>query len=73
MTDETENLVLDILRKIQADIGNLRFDIVDIKHRVTMLERNTADIASSFAGQSARLDRVEERLDRIERRLDLTH
>ncbi len=73
MTEETESLVLEILRKIQADIAALRFDMVDLKHRVTMIERNTADIASSFAGQSARIDRLDERLDRIERQLELTH
>lgn len=71
MTEEAESL--EILRKMQADIASLRFDMVDLKHRVSMIERNTADIASSFAGQSARIDRLEERLDRIERRLDMAH
>jgi predicted nucleic acid-binding Zn-ribbon protein len=72
MTDETQNLVIEILKKIQVDIAGLKFDMVDLKHRVSMIERNTADIASSYAGQSVRIDRLEERLDRIERRLDLS-
>jgi hypothetical protein len=50
MTDETENLLLEILRRIQADMATVRFDLVDLKHRISMIERNTADIASSFAG-----------------------
>jgi predicted nucleic acid-binding Zn-ribbon protein len=65
--------VIEILQKIQVDISSLKFDMVDLKHRVSMIERNTADIASSYAGQSVRIDRLEERLDRIERRLDLSH
>jgi len=72
MTVETENLMLEILKKIQADISGLKFDMVDLKHRVSMIERNTADIATSYAGQSLRIDRLEERLDRIERRLELS-
>lgn len=73
MTQETENLMLEILKRIQADIAGFKFDMVDLKHRVSLIERNTADIASSYAGQSVRIDRLEERLDRIERRLELTH
>ena len=72
MTVEIENLMLEILKKIQADISSLKFDMVDLKHRVSMIERNTADIATSYAGQSLRIDRLEERLDRIERRLELS-
>jgi hypothetical protein len=71
MTAETESLVLEILKKIQGDIAGLKFDMVDVKHRISMIERNTADIAASYAGQSLRIDRLEERLDRIERRLEL--
>jgi hypothetical protein len=52
MTVETENLMLEILKIIQADISGLKFDMVDLKHRVSMIERNTADIATSYASQS---------------------
>ena len=69
MTVETENLMLEILKKIQDDISCLKFDMVDLKLRVSMIERNTADIATSYAGQSLRIDRLEERLDR---RLELS-
>lgn len=53
MTQENERLMLEILKEIQADISGLKFDMVDLKHRVSMIERNTADIAVSYAGQSA--------------------
>lgn len=72
MTDQARNRVTEILRKILGDLSGLKFDMVDLKHRVSMIERNTADIAWSHAGQPVRIDRLEERLDRIERRLDLS-
>jgi hypothetical protein len=36
------------------------------------MERNLADQFSGYAGQSVRIDLLEERLGRIERRLDIT-
>ena len=32
MTLETDNLMLEILNKIQADSSGLKFDMVDLKH-----------------------------------------
>jgi uncharacterized coiled-coil protein SlyX len=50
----------------------------DLGRRVTSLEMPVASLHRAvgllhgdFAGQSARIDRIEHRLDRIERRLDL--
>jgi hypothetical protein len=75
MTAETENLVLEHLRHIRADIDGLRLDVRDVKHRLTALEITTANFAAAEAGHyaatAARADRTDERLDRIERRLDL--
>jgi hypothetical protein len=36
------------------------------------MERNLSDQYAGYAGQSVRIDRLEERLGRIERRLELT-
>ena len=71
MTD-TENLMLEILKRLQHDMAGLRADMGDVKHRLTLLERGVADLHAAVAGQSGRIDRVENRLERIERRLDLT-
>ena len=67
MSDDADSLVLRYLRhlrRIDTKIDRLIDDIRDIKHRMTTIE-------ASVAGQSRRLDRVEDRLDCIERRLDL--
>lgn len=50
-------------------------DMGDVKHRLTTLEVQVGQLASTetshYAGLAQRIDRVEQRLDRIERRLDL--
>jgi hypothetical protein len=38
---------------------------------MTSLEVSVANLHGDFAGQSSRIDRVENRLERIEQRLDL--
>jgi hypothetical protein len=46
MTAETENLMLEILKKIQADVTGLKFGFVDMQHRLSTMERHMADISS---------------------------
>jgi hypothetical protein len=78
MAEKVDNLVLEHLRAIRSDIGGIRDDVREIKHRLTSLEGAVAglkrDQASTFADTAdhhARYDRLTERLERVERRLDL--
>ena len=57
MTEDTESLVLEILRRLQADMSDLKAGQQDIQHRLTLLEtrmagveRNLADHYAAFAG-----------------------
>ncbi len=61
----SDNLVLDLLRAIRGDIGELRADVSELKDRVGLLEVQGASI-------SRRLDRVGGDVERIKRRLDLS-
>ncbi len=72
MSEEPDNLTLRYLRRIADPMDGLRDDMADIKRRMTSLEASVSLLHGDFAGQSARIDRIETRLDRIERRLDLT-
>lgn len=76
---KVDNIVLEHLRAIRADVGTLREDMGEVKQRLTNLEVGQAairrDIASLYemsAQTNARLDRLDGRVTRIERRLDLT-
>jgi predicted nucleic acid-binding Zn-ribbon protein len=71
MTEGTENLVLEMLRRIRASQERMELDMVDIKARLTGVEISVGQLTSQLASQSLRLDRIEERVARIERRLDL--
>lgn len=78
MTAETENLILEILKKIQAGQAESRRDIREIKDRLTLMDgalaairSETANLYGLYAHQSSRIDRIEDRLECIERRLEL--
>jgi predicted nucleic acid-binding Zn-ribbon protein len=71
MTEETDNLVLEMLRRIRASQERMELDMVDVKARLTGVEISVGQLTSQLASQSLRLDRIEERVARIERRLDL--
>jgi tetrahydromethanopterin S-methyltransferase subunit G len=78
MTDVPDNIVLVQLRRLDEKLDRVLVDLGDIKHRLTSVEQQVAFLQQQtgllhgdFAGQSARIDRVDQRLERIERRLDL--
>ena len=64
MVDEPDNLILQLLRRVDAKIDRMAEDIQDLKLRMTHVEEG-------LAGVNRRLDRLELRVDRIERRLEL--
>ena len=64
MADGPDNLILQLLRRIDTKVDRLAEDIHDIKVRLTAVEEG-------LAGVQRRIDRLELRVDRIERRLDL--
>lgn len=78
MTDETANLLLEMLQRMRVDMDLMRSDIRDIKLRMTSLEESIAGLRGDIANlhtvaalHAGRMDRIEDRLARIERRLDL--
>jgi cob(I)alamin adenosyltransferase len=72
VTEKTENLILEILKRIQGDMADMKADVSDIKLRVTATEEHLATMMMSIAGLNSRLDKLDGRVLRIERRLELT-
>ena len=60
----SDNLVLELLRAIRADIGTLRADVLEIKERLGLLE-------AGYASLSRRVDRLTGDVELIKRRLDI--
>ncbi|MBU2769360.1 hypothetical protein HAP94_25175 [Acidithiobacillus ferrivorans] len=79
MTEQTDNLVLEQLRKIRMELDAARERDHEIMTRLSGIEIGITRIARDEAGNYAEIiqdrhtvDRIRERLDRIERRLELT-
>ena len=71
MVEDSGNIVLEHLRALRRGVDDLQADMRDVKSRLTSLEASQAILHGDFAGQSARLDRLDDRLERIENRLSL--
>ena len=71
MTDNIENLILEHLRAIRADIGDVKEDVREIKQQITSLEtavaglRHDRHLYGDVIDQQARYDRLAERVERI--------
>lgn len=60
----TNELLYETIKRMHADIGALREDMLEVKQRLGFLE-------AQYANLSSRVDRIDERTLRIEKRLDL--
>ena len=79
MADNMENLAIEQLRAIRADIASVKEDTREIKSRLVIVEsgiaslrRDGGDFAASIADQHLRHDRLNDAIDRIEKRLELS-
>jgi phage shock protein A len=64
MSDDPQNLVLDLLRAMRGDLSEIKTDLVELKQRVGLLE-------AQYANLSNRSDRMASDIGLIKRRLDL--
>ncbi|WP_375395089.1 hypothetical protein [uncultured Sphingomonas sp.] len=72
MTEAVNNeLIYSVLQKMQADMSELKFDVRDLKVRMTMVEEHLGSSIIAISGVNSRLDRLNDRVERIENRLDL--
>ena len=68
----TNDLIYAVLQKMQADMSELKFDVRDLKVRLSMVEEHLGSSLIAISGVNGRLDRINDRVERIESRLDLT-
>ncbi|MFZ5508658.1 MAG: hypothetical protein ACOZCP_01260 [Pseudomonadota bacterium] len=78
MTENVENLILEHLKKIQADIALVKthqketvLRLGRIEMAIAGLRRDAAHTEEGLAEHSLRFDHLEERIERIEQRLAL--
>ncbi|MEY6433831.1 hypothetical protein ABC977_15615 [Thioalkalicoccus limnaeus] len=71
MTDETENLVLTILKDIQARTKRLDDRMANLELRMTAQEQHLGTLVLSLPSIHDRVDALTRRLERVESRLEL--
>ena len=72
MTIDQGDLILEILKRMQADLASVKRDVASHAVRLSALEDFTRGITTSVFGIQADVSGINHRLDRIERRLELT-
>jgi hypothetical protein len=76
MSENYDNLLLEVLRRLEAKVARLTDRIRDLTDRVGAGEQRVSGVVATealhHAATSVRLDRVDAQLDRIERRMGPT-
>jgi len=71
MTENIENLMLEHLKAIRAQLDRIERDVQDLKARMGSLEVHSVATQGEVVRHSARFDEFDSRLSRVERRLEL--
>ena len=71
MTEDTEGLVLEILKRMQADLVRIREDLVGLRAEVTAIRHDLAGLRTMQDLHHSDIGSIKVRLDRIEKRLEL--
>jgi uncharacterized protein (UPF0276 family) len=71
MTEESDNLVLSILRDIQARSDRVESRLTNVELCMTAQEQHLGAIVTSLPAAHDRLDSLAHRVERIEKRLEL--
>jgi ribosomal protein L29 len=72
MVEQSENLVLEILRRMQSDIAEMKTDIRDIKGQLIDIRTQLVTMQSDALRQERTVAALQVKVDRIETRLDFT-
>lgn len=71
MAEITNDLIFELLKRIQGEITELRSDVREVRQEVNVIRGHLASLQSDIHNIYGILSRHDERLIRIERRLDI--
>ena len=71
MNEKVENLILERLRPMRADLSYVREGIDVLKAEATATRQHVAGLIGHQTATEIRVARMEDRLERVERRLEL--
>ena len=71
MRDDRSDLVLEILKKVQADISEMKAGQRNLRQDVQALHGYLAAMHGDLNSKEGRISELESRVDRVERRLEI--
>ena len=71
MTDEAASVMLEILKRLQADIAEIRSDMHLMRMEMTAMRHDLSSLRTMQDVHVAEIATLKTRVERIERRLDL--
>ena len=71
MTDNVENLVLELLRAIRADIADLKDRMTGVEIQLSAMGQQMAGLTTAIYSGKSDMDTLKRRVERLEQRLEL--
>jgi ABC-type transporter Mla subunit MlaD len=71
VSEATNDLLLEVMRRIQSDIGDLKRDVREVKARLSAQDDHIRGVITSIGILTDKTDNMADRMERIEKRLGL--
>ncbi|HRD50288.1 MAG TPA: hypothetical protein PL166_11920 [Candidatus Contendobacter sp.] len=71
MTENVENLMLEILKRLQADMADVKRELANNNLQIALLGQHVGALTTAVYSGRSDLEDFKRRIERIERRLDL--
>ena len=72
MTAADQSLMLEILKRIQADIADMKHDLTGIRVELGAMGQQLGALTTAVYSGKSDVDALRRRIERIEQRLELT-
>jgi hypothetical protein len=71
MVEVTNELIYQVLQRMQGDLSDVKSDVRELRRRSGALELRVAELGVGLADLANRMDRRDDQMERVMRRLDL--
>ena len=72
MTEADQSLMLEILKRLQADMSDVKRDLAGIRVEISAMGQQLAGLTAAVYSGKSEMDSLKRRVERIERRLELS-
>ena len=72
MAENVENLVLEYLRAMRADLADIKREVTNNSLQIAALGQQVAGLTTAVYGGKSEIEEIKQRMAHIERRLELS-